>query len=148
MQERLLQIGKWLEINGEAIYGSRKWERAVQWSKGDREYDFDSMYKSYVEGEYILYQTIWPLEGKALKEVFFTQKGSNIYAICPKWPGNKLVIRDMKLKKGVRISWLANGRALNWKKKGKNVEVEIPAFNPDDWTEESMYAFVIKIEQS
>lgn len=25
MQERLLQIGRWLQINGEAIYGSRRW---------------------------------------------------------------------------------------------------------------------------
>ena len=27
-QERLLQLGEWLRINGEAIYGSRSWTRS------------------------------------------------------------------------------------------------------------------------
>lgn len=30
MQQRLAEIGSWLEVNGEAIYGSRQWENAPQ----------------------------------------------------------------------------------------------------------------------
>jgi alpha-L-fucosidase len=35
MQERLLQVGAWLKVNGEAIYGTRPWR---QMSEGDVRY--------------------------------------------------------------------------------------------------------------
>ncbi len=36
MEERLEQMGSWLQANGEAIYGTRPWKRAAQWSTGTR----------------------------------------------------------------------------------------------------------------
>jgi alpha-L-fucosidase len=34
MQERLLEIGRWLAANGRAIYGTRMWREPCQWSAG------------------------------------------------------------------------------------------------------------------
>src|SRR5689334_15058186 len=38
MQERLLEIGDWMKMNGEAIYNTRRWKYPVQWSEGKKDY--------------------------------------------------------------------------------------------------------------
>ena len=145
MQERLLQIGKWLETNGEAIYGTRKWKRSYQWSAGSREFDLVKAGYAYVEGDYILKQTIDQQPGKAVKELFFTSKGDNVYAISPKWPGKELIIKDIKLNKRSIITLLATGQKLTYVKSGNNILVSLPEFDPGHFNETDYYAFAFKI---
>ncbi len=145
MQERLMQIGKWLEVNGEAIYGTRKWQRSYQWSSGDRNFKLLKEGHSYVEGDYILKQTIDQQPGKAVKELFFTSKGKDIFAITPKWPGKKLRIKNLKTSRETKITLLATGQELSYRKSGKDIIVNMPDFDPQQYRPEDYYAFVLRV---
>jgi alpha-L-fucosidase len=142
MQERLLDIGKWLKINGEAIYGTTRYTKPFQWSEGRRDYKPENTdWKT--GGDVMLKLTEDPDPGYAVREVFFTQKGDVVYAIIPKWPGNgKFVLKDMHLD-GKKVTLLETGETLKIKQAGKNTVVELPTFNPQKI--KSQYAFVIKI---
>ena len=129
MQQRLLEMGDWLKVNGEAIYGTRKWVRSVQWSEGDRKLDDN---QHYTGGDYILKQTIDAQPGKAVKEIFFTGKGNDIYAITPKFPKKKLIINDLKLSKNSSITLLGYPQKLSYRKKGNSIVVEVPELVIDE----------------
>ena len=146
MQERLLQIGKWLDKNGEAIYSTRKWEKSFQWSEtGVQDYEPVKNEANRVSGDFILQQTIKPEKGNAVKEIFFTRKDNDLFAIVPLWPGKELVVRDLNLDDSSEITLLATKEKLNWKNSGDDLVISMPLFDPKNFTEEDYYAFAFKI---
>jgi alpha-L-fucosidase len=87
--------------------------------------------------------TVDPDPGYAVREVFFTQKGSTLYAILPKWPdGGSVILKGINVA-GKKVTFLETGDVLKVKKKGTDTEVKLPAFNPNKIKSE--YAYVIKI---
>ena len=84
MQERLAYLGRWLEHNGEAIYGTRVFRDGAQWTAGRRqEVDTSTNYRAQYDVEKL---TLNPAPGDARKEILFTRKGGAIYAILPRYP--------------------------------------------------------------
>jgi len=140
MQERLLQMGDWLKINGESIYNTTRWKVHSQWSEGNREYKDRS-------GDMLLKITIDPDPGYAVKEIFYTYNaGTNsLYGIFPKYPDNKkLLLKDITLSVGTVISFLSTKEKLLWKQMGSNIEISLPEYNPNKMR--SPYAYAVKIE--
>ena len=73
-QERLVQMGDWLKVNGEAIYGTRRWTTAHE--------------GPMVESVNPRLDSNWKwTETKQRPLVHYTSKGEAVYAICLAWPG-------------------------------------------------------------
>jgi alpha-L-fucosidase len=111
---------------------------------GDRNFNLCKQGDSYTTADYIIRQTIGQERGMAVKELFFTENDSAIFAISPKWPGEKLLIKDIQPAKNSKITLLGVDGNLAWKQAGKNIEIELPTYNPN-WNV-SDYAYTFKIE--
>lgn len=141
MQERLADIGNWLKVNGEAIYGTSALENSCQWSKGKVRDADRGRYKIKYD---IMELTINPKEGYAVKEIFFTRKNKNLYAISPTYPDEKLHIKNISLEKNAKVTFLGTNQSLKWEKKGMGIEIMVPSMNLSKVP--FNYAYTFKIE--
>lgn len=108
MQERLNEIGGWLRVNGAAIYGTRKWEKAPPYTK-------DS-------------------------QVYFTQKGSTLYAIARSWQ-NEIVISNVP--KPTKVNLLGFKGEVKFSYKNNVLRIIAPSVNPS--TIPCQYAWTFEI---
>jgi alpha-L-fucosidase len=140
MEERLLQIGSWLKVNGEAIYGAKPWKVTRQWSPGEVpkvEYN-----KEYSAAYDVTKLASKPAPGKAGIEAFFTAKGNDVFAILPRWPGRRFHLKDVTGAKSVTL--LGFPAPLKYKPADGGVSVELPEL-PEDLRQQP--AWVLKVSR-
>lgn len=130
-QELLLGIGKWLKINGEAIYDTRPW---LSFGEGPTK---------TAEGAHQERNN----KAATSEDYRFTTNGDVLYATCMGWPDDNFVIKslgkdalenqNMTIKK---VSVLGNNTLVKWKQTSKFLKISRPDEQPCD------HAYVIKIE--
>ena len=130
MEERLIQLGEWLDINGEAIFNSRRWIRDCQWSEGDI-YAYTKEEFHHGIPDPILEMAKIPKKNQARKECYFTAKDDKLYVLMTMLPDcGTFVIKDLQLDSSSEISMLGVEGKLEFENNKKNVEVILPHLNP------------------
>jgi alpha-L-fucosidase len=125
VKERLLQIGSWLKINGEGIYGTRSWKI---YGEGPTK---------VVEGHLIERRNPDNTE----KDIRFSIKDDYLYAFVLDWPSEPVKIESLKAGeyKVKNISLLGTDEMIKWSQQAEGLIIEVPQNKPCN------HAFAFKI---
>lgn len=127
---RLKEIGQWMQINGDAIYGTTPWKTSregptvleMAGTEHREKYGFNAEFTD---------QDFW-----------FTQKGDNLYVIAFRWPKNgQLAIASLAREKIESIELLGSDSEIKWKKNKENVSVNLSKAE-----QSSQYGYVLKVK--
>lgn len=131
-KEVLLSIGKWLKINGEAIYGTRCWKK---FGEGNTE----PTKGSFTDNTATAYTA---------QDMRFTTKGNDFYAVILNWSDNGILIKSLDKEaiadaRILDISLLGSDEKINWKQTDEGLKIFFPEKKPCEYA----YSFKISFDK-
>lgn len=131
-KQALEQIGDWLDVNGEAIYGTRPWRI---YGEGPTQPESGHMNERTVHSE-----------PYTARDIRFTTKGDTLYAIALAWPDDgSLAIQslgenneqyEMQIHS---VELIGHDAPLQWSRSNEGLTVQLPEKKPCE------HAFVLRI---
>jgi alpha-L-fucosidase len=124
-EQVLLEIGEWLAVNGDAIYGTRPWKVYGEGPTAIPEGGFSDTQRATFTG----------------KDFRFTTKDGALYAIALSWPGAEAKITSLGsgAARVSGVSLLGSPQQLNWSQDESGLKISLPAEKP------CRYAYSFKV---
>ncbi len=130
-EETLLAVGRWLEINGEAIYGTRPWRL-----HGEGPNPVKSREELKEENKRRILPTY------VASDIRFTTKPGALYAITLAVPREEIVIKSVVGERVGKVSVLGSSARLDWRQTAEGLRIHPLPEWPSD------HGVVFKIEQA
>ncbi len=133
----LKNMGRWLKVNGEAIYATRPWKVYAEGPTVSRSVKSRNSGKRAEQWDWRQDYTAEDIRFTASKD------GKILYAIALNWPDNgRLLVRSLaagRLQPG-RVGLLGHDAPLEWRQTAEGLEVFLPKTPPCD------HAYALRIE--
>jgi len=115
MQQRLVDIGDWLAINGAAIYETRSWLNQPTQNNTQPE-----------------------------NSRYYTTKGKNLYVLCTQWPEKEIELSGIRTIKNTKVQLLGSQGPVSAKYKKGVLQIQVPLVSRAQLKSKYAYVFKIE----
>lgn len=139
--DRMSAIGKWLSVNGEAIYETRPWK--VFGENAD-----SSAYKALEGFKPEEKDAVFDGTPKDLvQDIRFTSKGNELFIIARSWKDKEVIVKSLSKQNNPiqSISLLGHKAKISWKQTALETKIELPK---QALREIPVYVFKVKFAES